>query len=698
MNSKIVVSLKTLLITAIINALFLNKKGMKKFRTIPFLVYVVCPVLFIVVFNAQTIYAGNNEPWIQHQDLFVHSGTAYPRLPALLVTTEGTVIAATQWRKNSKADFGNPTDILIRRSTDAGATWSDNQTVFDGGSDYAGALGVVIQDKTTDRIFIIFGTIPVVGYGSESEFAYNSALAWRPFLLVFSDDDGVTWSEPTEVAVVADSDGSYAAPGNSAHGIQLDSGRLIVPAWAQPKKSGGFESSRAGLIYSDDHGTTWKVGAIGPEGSNESTVAVTVNGQVYLNWRHRGSEGGRGWSRSTDNGLTFTQSGYHDELINPSVHAGVVRYSTTEDSGQNILLFSNPVGPERTNMNVRISYDEALKWSNGSIIYSGAAAYSDMAAAHDKTILCLYEADSYTKIRLARFNLSWLTGSTSDSSAIYKGNALPSQSDPAWTFSGSDGATESNVASVSGGILTIDRTTSGHAYWTKRLIFDRTSKGATAEIRSRVLSSSTVPIELTVETGDRHLYAVNIFKDKLTYWSGAEDIVIADGLDNFTDMHTYRLVILPGIDRSERNVEIYRDSILISTQPATNVLHLQGEMIKWGKGWTREGVTAEVDYVSYDVSGAYRPDIDISNIKYNTGAKKPSSFTILVNQFNIQVNLSDNGPYTLSLFSLSGRTVAKKTITGSGNSIVPITGFSPGIYIAQIKGPHVTGQKLLGIE
>ena len=561
--------------------------------------------LFIATMFFSVDYAkADGVPSIVQQDLFEHEGTVYQRLPGIIVTTEGTLIVTSQWRKDGLSDFGNPTDIVVKRSTDGGETWSSTVTVFDGGSDWAGGLGPIIQDETTGDIFITFIKIPVEGYGSESTFFYNCAQSWTPFYIIKSEDDGVTWSSPTSISVIADAAGSYATPGNNCHGIQLSNGRLIIPAWVQPYDDNDFQSVRTGILYSDDHGSSWHVGAIGPLGSGEASVAETIDGQVYLNWRHDDCPNDqRGWSISNDNGETFSQSGFHSDLVNPSVHAGLVRYSTVADGGQNILLFSNPKGPSRTNMNVRYSYDEGSSWSAGRLVYDGVAGYSDLAVGDDGTIYCVYEADYYTRVRIARFNWEWLA---EDIKGCYEGDALPSASDPEWIFTGTVGATETGVASVSQGILTLERTTPGRAYWTKEQLFDRTNKGATADMRTKVSSSSTVPIELTVETGDSHIYALNIFKDSMAFWNGTSDVTIATGQDNYSAMHTYRLVILPGATMSERDVEIYRDGVLISTQEAASAGSTSG-MVKWGKGWGAESLTAEVDYVSYDASGAYRP-------------------------------------------------------------------------------------------
>jgi len=339
---------------------------------------------------------------ISQQDLFVKEGRALPRLPGLLVTREGTVLAVAQWRKNGAGDFGNPTDIILRRGVDGGATWEERVTLYDSGADWAGGLGPIVQDRETGRIFVSFVRIPVKGHGGERGFFDSMVKNWAPFYMVTSDDDGRSWSEPYAVKIEPDAAGNFASPGNCNSGIQLASGRLVLPSWSRPKEGDGWGHARAGVIYSDDHGKTWKVGAISPEGSNESTVAAVGPLEIYLNWRHtiRGQKG-RGWSRSVDGGLTFAENGFHDELVNPTVHAGVACQAYDKDGDRDVLVFTNPIGPGRSHMALRVSRDAGRTWSVPRLIYEGSAAYSDVAVLPDGKSLCLYEADGYSRIRLA---------------------------------------------------------------------------------------------------------------------------------------------------------------------------------------------------------------------------------------------------------------------------------------------------------
>jgi sialidase-1 len=56
-----------------------------------------------------------------------------------------------------------------------------------------------------------------------------------------------------------------------------------------------------------------------------------------------------------------------------------------------------------------MSEDDCQTWPISKVLYEGSSAYSDLALADDDTILIFFEADDYSKLLLARFNLAWLT-------------------------------------------------------------------------------------------------------------------------------------------------------------------------------------------------------------------------------------------------------------------------------------------------
>ena len=57
------------------------------------------------------------------------------RIPSVIVTKKGTVLAFCEGRKNSGSDTGN-IDMLLRRSTDGGKTFGETQVVWDDGGEH----------------------------------------------------------------------------------------------------------------------------------------------------------------------------------------------------------------------------------------------------------------------------------------------------------------------------------------------------------------------------------------------------------------------------------------------------------------------------------------------------------------------------------------------------------------------------------
>ena len=115
------------------------------------------------------------------------------RIPALAVTTAGTALAFCEGRRNSRHDHGE-IDLLVRRSTDNGDSWSEPRLVVAGSGQTAGNPAPVV-DRMTGRIWLPFvrndplGTVERV-VRRES---------WRHPYMTFSDDDGRTWAEPIDV-------------------------------------------------------------------------------------------------------------------------------------------------------------------------------------------------------------------------------------------------------------------------------------------------------------------------------------------------------------------------------------------------------------------------------------------------------------------------------------------------------------------
>jgi sialidase-1 len=214
-------------------------------------------------------------------------------------------------------------------------------------------------------------------------------------------------------STVKKSSWSWYATG-PGHAVQLNSGRIVVPANHNVLVNGDeTDPYHSHIIYSDDRGTTWALGGLISLPSNESCLVERADGTIYLNCRTRKEIGRRVGALSRDGGSTFMEEWIHDELPEPTRHKGgcegsIVRYS------DDVYLFCNPAttSDERSRLTVRESSD-CRTWSPGRLLREGVSAYSDMTVLSDGSILCLYErgGQRYSEaLTLARFDTAWLRG------------------------------------------------------------------------------------------------------------------------------------------------------------------------------------------------------------------------------------------------------------------------------------------------
>ncbi len=327
------------------------------------------------------------------------------RIPALLTTAKGTVLAFCEGRKGSSSDTGD-IDIVLRRSSDGGKTWSPTATLVDHGPDTIGNPAPV-QDAKTGVVWLLLTGNP--GNTGEREIIETGAKGTRTVWVMSSKDDGATWSKPAEITKdVKPADWTWYATG-PVNGIQTRSGRLVIPCDHEVMGHRGFYSH---VIYSDDHGATWKLGGSASEMTDESTVAELSDGSLMLNMRSNAKRFRRAVSISKDGGVTWSAPQFDDALVEPTCQASLIRYPGRGKRGKAGLLFSNPASEKRARMTVRHSDDDGQTWKHSKLIYAGPSAYSSLTALKDGTIGLLYEKGAqgpYETITFARFTFEWLT-------------------------------------------------------------------------------------------------------------------------------------------------------------------------------------------------------------------------------------------------------------------------------------------------
>ncbi|GAB3810054.1 sialidase family protein [Kribbella italica] len=344
--------------------------------------------------------------------LFDKGGAGYGcyRIPAIVRTKAGTLLAFAEARRTYCAD-SQEIDLVMRRSTDDGRTWSAQKIVLSGTDADPNAVATrgnptPIVDYETGRIVLLTTMDP--GNGTDRP---------RTPYVQFSEDDGLTFSKARSIGGQIDdpSWGWYAT--GPVHGIQLTrgahQGRLVA---GTNYDVGGKHAGQ--LVYSDDHGDTWHKGATDLRSDalvpQEISVVEKVDGGIYAGARNNGGGGGnsRAFAVSNDGGQTYAAPyASIPGLTTPTVQGSLQRLRATDQGSKyNRILFASPADPERRRyMTIRSSFDEGKTWqtvAQGTRITSDWSGYSDMAILDTGEIGLLYEGgtvDARDQVRFARF-------------------------------------------------------------------------------------------------------------------------------------------------------------------------------------------------------------------------------------------------------------------------------------------------------
>lgn len=342
-------------------------------------------------------------------------GSKNYRIPAIVTASDGSLVTATDKRKKNQADLPEDIDVLIKRSTDKGKTWSEALTIAAGKGRFNGYgdAGLVRTDDDGGLLCIFVGGI---GF-----FQSTPSSPIRTYVCK-SSDNGVTWTEPKDITdqlygsnctdnVRKGWYGSFCASGA---GLLGRDGTIYFVAAVRETSSEDVNKIANYVYYSKDKGETWQVSAcVKPNNGNEAKIVELNDGSLLASIRNQ-SKGARYYATSTDGGESWSDVGQWTDMIEPGCDGDIIYYTSTIDGYEkNRILHSVPNdAANRVNVSVFVSYDEGKTWPVKKSICPTGSAYSSLAILPDGTIGAYVEENYGTEdysMYFTNFSLEWLT-------------------------------------------------------------------------------------------------------------------------------------------------------------------------------------------------------------------------------------------------------------------------------------------------
>lgn len=360
-------------------------------------------------------------PEPQHTLLFRSGdhGSKFYRIPALTTAADGSIIAVADRRNDSSSDLPNLIDIVLRRSTDNGRTWSDQIVIAQHTADRGFGDAAVVVDRRTGDLLCIFAS----GCG------LWKSTAEQPIDVCISRsaDNGLTWSKvryitPQIYGPGCDNPASRPISGlfaASGRALQLRDGTLafVVAAHHTGEKWPPLYNY---ACISEDGGESWRLlpGTPGAYG-DESKMEELADGSWLMSIRNP-RQGYRLYAVSHDRGATWSKPAEWQDLPDPACDGDIMRYSLrSEGARHDRLLHSIPADTAaRRNVSVALSYDEGKTWPVRRSIWRQASAYSSLTKLSDGSIGLLSEVynggDEGYEIWFSHIPFEWLTNGKDD--------------------------------------------------------------------------------------------------------------------------------------------------------------------------------------------------------------------------------------------------------------------------------------------
>ena len=354
-------------------------------------------------------------------------GHATYRIPAILSLTNGDLLAFAEGRVNGSDDFGD-VNLVMKRSSDQGLTWSSIQTLLDYDSLQAGNPAPVVDHFDPEHpqgvVYLFYNT------GNNHEYDIRMNRGVREVWVMKSLDLGKTWGKPENITLRVhkpnnpEFNPAYTNPADwrhyantPGHAFQFQKGKYKGRIFVAANHSVGdpqddFAEYQAHGFFTDDHGKTFRISeSVDIPGSNESIASELSGDRMIMSIRNqKGDVRSRILAYSSDGGQTWDEAYFEPQLPDPVCQGSILDLG--EHNGKTILAHSNASDPnDRNHLSIKISYDEGKTWNqmipidqSGDPSKKSWTAYSDLVNLDNKTIGILYERNDYHEIVFKRIN------------------------------------------------------------------------------------------------------------------------------------------------------------------------------------------------------------------------------------------------------------------------------------------------------
>ncbi|MDL2322545.1 exo-alpha-sialidase [Bacteroidales bacterium OttesenSCG-928-A17] len=331
-------------------------------------------------------------------------GAAAYRIPGLVTSNKGTLLAVYDVRYNNSADLQEYVDIGLSRSTDGGQTWEKMRLVmnfdeFGGLPKAQNGVGdpAILVDKNTGTIWVVAAWTHGMGNGRAWHNSQQGMDVQHTAQLVLakSDDDGKTWSKPINITPQVKDPSWYFLLQGPGNGITMDDGTIVFAT----QYIGADRIPNAGIMYSKDHGKTWAMHNHAHSNTTEAQVVEVEPGTLMLNMRdNRG--GSRAVYTTNDLGKTWKEhESSRSALPEPVCMASLIKVKAEYNVlGKDILLFSNPnTTKDRKDITIKASLDGGVTWleNNQLLLDDGYGwGYSCLTMIDKETVGIIYEGST----------------------------------------------------------------------------------------------------------------------------------------------------------------------------------------------------------------------------------------------------------------------------------------------------------------